>query len=271
MAYWDAQTLDNRIRSSAPFNGMTSQPEWRVPRHHGVDTFQAPVSAKYGWEMPGLEFESFAPSIESLHPMHSHLHGRPAGFEDPGVPRGAPQARVPTGVESAKALPQSNLSDDFDKLKLIRSPPGTPPSPSRSLPSIYHLRQNPPSNNDYAVLRLKNVPWNISIHDIRMMFQPIPMMIDHIPPAFTQGVHIIMDRKSGKTHADAFVEFPNYLTALKALEIQSKVVIKGRLVTTQWSSQNVEDTPTNLKLKRPNYPFPSPPEESKKVLIRLLI
>ena len=62
----------------------------------------------------------------------------------------------------------------------------------------------------------------------------IPVGTRH--PYFTQGIHILMDRFTGKTLSECFIEFPSVLDARKALEMQNRV-LKGRLVSVHVSSQ----------------------------------
>ena len=46
-----------------------------------------------------------------------------------------------------------------------------------------------------------------------------------------------MNRTTGKTLSDCFIEFPTYSDAQRALELHSRGILKGRVVMAQWSSQ----------------------------------
>ncbi|KAJ3330345.1 hypothetical protein HDU76_005891 [Blyttiomyces sp. JEL0837] len=78
----------------------------------------------------------------------------------------------------------------------------------------------------FAVIRIHDIPADLSIEEIEDFFMPLP------------GVHIIMNRKIGITLPECYVEFPSYLIALRALELNSNKKLRGRPITLSWSSQH---------------------------------
>ncbi|KAI8995911.1 hypothetical protein BC832DRAFT_315172 [Gaertneriomyces semiglobifer] len=111
-------------------------------------------------------------------------------------------------------------------------------SPGSALLKLYHLRACPRPTTDFAVLKLSNIAWNLSIADVVAYFAPISVPVAHLPPHYTQGVHIIMNRSTGKTQGDCFIEFPTFTDAQRALELHARGILKGRVVIAQWSTQS---------------------------------
>ena len=58
----------------------------------------------------------------------------------------------------------------------------------------------------------------------------------HVYPKYTQGIHIIMNRMTGKTLPECFVEFETLSDARKALEMQFRT-LKGRPISMTMSNQ----------------------------------
>ncbi|TPX63005.1 hypothetical protein PhCBS80983_g00175 [Powellomyces hirtus] len=108
---------------------------------------------------------------------------------------------------------------------------------TNSLVVLLHLRPNVTPTGSFAVLKLSNIAWNLSLADVASYFAPFTIPIGHVAPHYTQGVHIVMNRATGKTHSDCFVEFPTYTDAQRALDLHSRGILKGRIVVTQWSTQ----------------------------------
>ncbi|KNC98165.1 uncharacterized protein SPPG_06569 [Spizellomyces punctatus DAOM BR117] len=106
-----------------------------------------------------------------------------------------------------------------------------------SLLTLLQLRPNVPSTTKFAVLKLSNIAWNLSISDVVAYFAPFKVPVSHLSPHYTQGVHIIMNRATGKTQSDCFVEFPSYTEAQRSLDLHARGILKGRIVVAQWSSQ----------------------------------
>ncbi|KAG0235469.1 hypothetical protein BGW42_005255 [Actinomortierella wolfii] len=103
------------------------------------------------------------------------------------------------------------------------------------LPTVPPVGMRPQSWK-WAVVRITNIPWDISLQDMAAFFAGFPMPPEHLLP---QHVHILMDRSTGKTFNSAFVELA--MTPQQAgLVAQSRnfKVLKGRLVTVELSSQD---------------------------------
>ncbi|OUM67613.1 hypothetical protein PIROE2DRAFT_58657 [Piromyces sp. E2] len=87
------------------------------------------------------------------------------------------------------------------------------------------------------VVKLSNIPWDLSQKDVLAFFYPLKIPAAHEAPYFTQGIHIIMNRTSGKTFSDAYIEFVTIEDANIAIETRNKTILKGRIVTISRSSQ----------------------------------
>lgn len=98
-------------------------------------------------------------------------------------------------------------------------------------------RQTPPPNDALPVLKMSNIPWDLSITDVINFFHPIAVPHSHLPPFYTQGVHIVMNRSSGKTLSESYVEFTSQADAEKAIAGMNKTILKGRVITLSWASQ----------------------------------
>ncbi|KAG0007997.1 hypothetical protein BGZ80_003975 [Entomortierella chlamydospora] len=88
----------------------------------------------------------------------------------------------------------------------------------------------------WAVVRVTNIPWDISLQDMHSFFSGFPFPPEHL---LSQNVHILMDRATGKTFNSAFIELA--LTPHQAGMVASArnlKVLKGRLVTVELSSQD---------------------------------
>ncbi|KAF9941689.1 hypothetical protein BGZ67_004263 [Mortierella alpina] len=103
-------------------------------------------------------------------------------------------------------------------------PPAVPPTTPRT------------SAIQWAVVRVTNIPWDVSLQDMLAFFAGFPHPPEHL---LSQNVHILMDRSTGKTFNSAFVELA--LTSHQAgmvAQARNLKVLKGRLVTVELSSQD---------------------------------
>jgi RNA recognition motif-containing protein len=50
-------------------------------------------------------------------------------------------------------------------------------------------------------------------------------------------VHILINRSTGKTLSDCYIEFQCEEDAMNALNMKKQGILKGRVVTLEWSSQ----------------------------------
>ncbi|KAF9290424.1 hypothetical protein BGZ68_007052 [Mortierella alpina] len=103
-------------------------------------------------------------------------------------------------------------------------PPAVPPTTPRT------------NAIQWAVVRVTNIPWDVSLQDMLAFFAGFPHPPEHL---LSQNVHILMDRSTGKTFNSAFVELA--LTPHQAgmvAQARNLKVLKGRLVTVELSSQD---------------------------------
>ncbi|KAI8925878.1 hypothetical protein BC831DRAFT_550298 [Entophlyctis helioformis] len=101
------------------------------------------------------------------------------------------------------------------------------------------LRSRPcvPSNNHFAVLKICNISWDLTASDVVSFFAGSEIPTRHLPPYYHHSVHIIMDRATGKTRSECFVEFPSATQAQAAHKSHKRGILKGRLVSVEFSSQ----------------------------------
>ncbi|KAL9538957.1 hypothetical protein PS6_011397 [Mucor atramentarius] len=80
----------------------------------------------------------------------------------------------------------------------------------------------------YPCVKLTNIPWDVSQNDVRHFFGNC-----RIPPssACSQSIHIMMDRTTGKTLSDAYVEFATVFDLRRAIETKNQKPLKGRIVS----------------------------------------
>jgi hypothetical protein len=107
-------------------------------------------------------------------PSQRNIRRSIASYNDPIV-TGGYQPFQPLQVDANVIHQQqssgSNTSASNDKFGTTK----TPQSPNRTLPMLYHLRTNPPTSDSYAVLKLNNIPWDLSMKDVQEFFKPIPV------------------------------------------------------------------------------------------------
>ncbi|KAJ3171666.1 hypothetical protein HDU88_007746 [Geranomyces variabilis] len=223
---------------SYPFTG-TSQPGQVIS-----------VSAER--EFSGHHYFAYERSVLAPSPRaESHWPSPPPGFISAANERPesassqADRARAPfpnlpkpPGLDIPKnKMPTSdpetplNDNDDADRQSALER------AANNSLAVLYQLRPNAPPSAGFAVLKVSNIAWNLSIGDIVSFFAPFTVPVGHAGPYFTQAVHIVMNRATGKTQSECFVEFPTYMDAQRALELHGRGILKGRIVVTQWSTQ----------------------------------
>ncbi|KAI8917017.1 hypothetical protein DFJ77DRAFT_547854 [Powellomyces hirtus] len=155
----------------------------------------------------------------------------------------SPRPRKPSSHPSGSPIMKKYNANEFD---FVSSPceaidqdkeQALMKASTNSLVVLLHLRPNVTPTGSFAVLKLSNIAWNLSLADVASYFAPFTIPIGHVAPHYTQGVHIVMNRATGKTHSDCFVEFPTYTDAQRALDLHSRGILKGRIVVTQWSTQ----------------------------------
>ncbi|KAL2919901.1 hypothetical protein HK105_200818 [Polyrhizophydium stewartii] len=107
-----------------------------------------------------------------------------------------------------------------------------------SLETLYRSRPNVPPNNEFAVVKLSNISWDLTTSDVQAFFSETPIPMRHVAPHYHHGIHIIMDRTTGKTLNECFVEFPTKALAQQALRLHRRGYLKGRPVNVEPSSQD---------------------------------
>ncbi|KAG2198136.1 hypothetical protein INT47_001534 [Mucor saturninus] len=91
-----------------------------------------------------------------------------------------------------------------------------------------------PHSTHYACVKLSNIPWDVSQNDVRHFFGNCrsPSL-----SVCTQSIHIMMDRTTGKTLSDAYVEFLTVADMRRAIESRNQKPLKGRIVSVNECSQ----------------------------------
>ncbi|KAI8333883.1 hypothetical protein BC941DRAFT_433253 [Chlamydoabsidia padenii] len=87
----------------------------------------------------------------------------------------------------------------------------------------------------FPCVKLTNIPWDASQNDIRVFFGNL-----HIPSIsiYAQSIHILMDRTTGKTMSDAYVELATMEDLQCAIETKNQRTLKGRIVSVKACSQD---------------------------------
>ncbi|KAI8375460.1 hypothetical protein BD560DRAFT_488644 [Blakeslea trispora] len=87
--------------------------------------------------------------------------------------------------------------------------------------------------NTEFVFNLK-IPWDISQQDVKQFFNNCK---NPSASTYTQSIHIMMDRTTGKTLSDAYVEFATTMDMKRAIETKNQKPLKGRIVSVIECSQ----------------------------------
>ncbi|KAK9768310.1 hypothetical protein K7432_001148 [Basidiobolus ranarum] len=98
-------------------------------------------------------------------------------------------------------------------------------------PGIYESQA---TAHDFLVVKISNIPWDVSQNDIKAFLQPYEIPNEKI---LAQAIHIIMDRSTGKTLSYAFIEVQTIHEALDMIQTRNLKVLKGRIVGVSKSSQ----------------------------------
>ncbi|CAB4493008.1 unnamed protein product [Rhizophagus irregularis] len=88
--------------------------------------------------------------------------------------------------------------------------------------------------HNWPVVKLSNIPWDISLKEVKTFFSTfkIPSV-----SSYGQSFHIIMDRSTGKTLSEAYIEFATAAEAQRAVNTRNMKPLKGRLVSCTQSCQ----------------------------------
>ncbi|CAG8604092.1 707_t:CDS:10 [Ambispora gerdemannii] len=87
---------------------------------------------------------------------------------------------------------------------------------------------------NWPVVKINNIPWDVSAKDIKNFFSAFQLPD---PSKYAQSIHIIMDRNTGKTLSEAFVEFVTSADTDRAVDMRNMKPMKGRLISCTRSSQ----------------------------------
>lgn len=77
-------------------------------------------------------------------------------------------------------------------------------------------------------LKISNISWDLSSSDVVEFLAAVRLERQH--------VHIPIDRSTGKTKADMFVELGSVIDAVKCIAMYNRRILKGRVVTLTLSS-----------------------------------
>ncbi|CAG8493881.1 17208_t:CDS:10 [Acaulospora morrowiae] len=78
------------------------------------------------------------------------------------------------------------------------------------------------------------IPWDVSLKEIKAFFSAFKLPNASL---YAQCIHIIMDRTTGKTLSEAYVELATLADAHRAVDTRNMKPLKGRLVSCMRSSQ----------------------------------
>ncbi|KAI9357468.1 hypothetical protein BD770DRAFT_410786 [Pilaira anomala] len=98
-------------------------------------------------------------------------------------------------------------------------------SPSTSLGSFSSCTSPP---LEFYCVRLANIPWDVSQKDIQLFFKDFELPSETIQ---AQSIHIMMDRMTGKTLSDCYIEFPSQSEAIRATEYGNQRTLKNRVLS----------------------------------------
>ncbi|KAH8548507.1 hypothetical protein BGW37DRAFT_559910 [Umbelopsis sp. PMI_123] len=87
----------------------------------------------------------------------------------------------------------------------------------------------------WPVVKISNIPWDISVSQVMQFLRSIRFPPPHMHSHF---VHIIIDRSTGKTVSNAFVELLSDTEAQRAISTCHRKPLKGRLVHVSISNQD---------------------------------
>ncbi|KAG9065138.1 hypothetical protein KI688_002460 [Linnemannia hyalina] len=167
---------------------------------------QIPMPPQYLQQRHGSQQHMVLPPTVGNFPQgYQHYGHAMNNLAGPGAAPGAPSA-----VLSFPVLPDL--------------PPAVPPAKPKT------------KAIQWAVVRVTNIPWDVSLQDMLGFFAGFPYPPEHL---LAQNVHILMDRTSGKTFNSAFIELA--LTTRQAgmvAQARNQRVLKGRQVSVELSSQD---------------------------------
>ncbi|KAG2224206.1 hypothetical protein INT45_001324 [Circinella minor] len=156
--------------------------------------------------------------------QYSHYPQQPHSQQQP--PQGSRPMMTPP-LSQYSLFPPPSSWDWFGLPKSVSG--GTSASHTSSVTSevsqARYLLTPPPY---YPCAKLTNIPWDVSQNDIRNFFGHCRLPSISIQ---AQSIHIMMDRTTGKTLSDAYVEFASQADLTRAIETRHQKPLKGRVIT----------------------------------------
>ncbi|KAK6093471.1 hypothetical protein MT418_006085 [Batrachochytrium dendrobatidis] len=141
--------------------------------------------------------------------------------------------QVISSSNSTLATPSKAPSEVGD----LENSPGSQMKVS-SLELLFQSRPNIPANAHFSVLKIMNISWDLTIQDVMAFFADSQIPMGHNAPYYHNGIHIILDRTTGKTLGECYVEFPTQVLAAQALRTHRRGFLKGRPVSVEPSTQD---------------------------------
>ncbi|CAO3660417.1 unnamed protein product [Umbelopsis ramanniana] len=105
----------------------------------------------------------------------------------------------------------------------------------RRLSSFEQVSEHLSTSIKWPVIKISNIPWDVSVSQVTQFFKLIKFPPPHMHSHF---VHIIIDRGTGKTVSNAFVEVLDLSEAQRAVTTCHRKPLKGRLVHVSLSNQD---------------------------------
>lgn len=85
---------------------------------------------------------------------------------------------------------------------------------------------------NFAVIKIGNIPWEISSRDVKDLIEPFLWK----NKALQDWVHIPINRQTGKTLSELFVEIPTIIEAQIICSKLDKLILKQRALSVTMSS-----------------------------------
>ncbi|ORZ02501.1 hypothetical protein BCR43DRAFT_481644 [Syncephalastrum racemosum] len=148
---------------------------------------------------------------------------------------------------TSKSVAHVKSPDTFNEMGLVPQP-GIQPRSAKSANSVKLLaeslsyltlsaasKQRTGRSEPYPVIRISNIPWSITLTELRSLVSHVNMPS---PDEHAQNVHVIINKSTGKTMADAYIEVLSEQDVQKAVNSYKHPPIKGRKVFIVPSSQD---------------------------------
>jgi hypothetical protein len=178
-----------------------------------------------GWvsDSPRSNPTTPSPSVKSHHEKARELLG-PSFWKDS-------MGNSSDSLFSRDCFGTSPVTEQIDDASDASKPP--------TLKVLLESRPNVPDSSDYAVIKVSNIPWDTTHQEIREFFEPHPIPRHHMPPHYMEGIHLILNRETGRTLNECFIEIPDADVARDMVQDKGKrrQVLNGKYVRVELSSQ----------------------------------